>query len=87
MHGVTGTFRNGHVELSESVDWPDGTRLEVVPVGTGDTPRGNGPTGKFRHHRRLLTQTISPLVTAKAAIRLHSHVYDGDSSGRKYRGR
>ena len=36
MQSVTATFRNGHVELSEAVDWPDGTRLEVVPVTDGN---------------------------------------------------
>lgn len=34
MAGVIATFRNGRVELSEDVDWPEGTRLEVLPVAT-----------------------------------------------------
>lgn len=29
---VTATFRNGRVEFDEPRDWPDGTRLQVVPV-------------------------------------------------------
>ena len=36
MHHVTAIFRNGRVELAEDVNWPDGTRLEVVPVGPPD---------------------------------------------------
>jgi hypothetical protein len=48
MHGVTATFRNGRVELAKPVDWPDGTQLEVVPVG---------PTGDQRSHAE------SPMTT------------------------
>ena len=33
MQSVTATFRNGRVELTESVDWPDGTQVEVMPLG------------------------------------------------------
>ncbi len=29
---VGATFRDGHVELDESQDWPQGLRLQVVPV-------------------------------------------------------
>jgi len=32
MASVTAIFRNGHIELVEPVDWPDGTRVEVTPV-------------------------------------------------------
>ena len=28
MQSATATFRNGRVELTESVDWPDGTQME-----------------------------------------------------------
>ena len=34
MHKTLATFRNGHVEFDHKVDWPDGTRLEVMPTGT-----------------------------------------------------
>ena len=32
MGTVTAVFRNGRIELSQSVDWPDGTRVEVTPI-------------------------------------------------------
>ena len=47
MHGVTGTFRNGRVELGESVDWPDGTQLEVVPVGAANSQDPNDEPSLF----------------------------------------
>jgi len=34
MGSVTATFRNGRIELAEPVDWPDGTQVEVTPVGS-----------------------------------------------------
>lgn len=33
MHIATATFQNGRLELSEPVDWPDGTLVEVIPLG------------------------------------------------------
>ena len=39
MQIATATFRNGRVELTESVDWPDGTQVEVTPLGTPDRRR------------------------------------------------
>jgi hypothetical protein len=39
MQSVTATFRNGRVELTESADWPDGTQVEVTPLGTPDRRR------------------------------------------------
>jgi len=32
MQSVTATFRNGRIEMDESVDWPDGTQVEITPV-------------------------------------------------------
>jgi hypothetical protein len=32
MQIVTATWRNGHVELLEGVDWAEGTQLRVAPV-------------------------------------------------------
>ena len=51
MQRVTATFRNGRVELTESVDWPDGTSVEVMPVAdsvsqTGH-PMAHWPDGFF----------------------------------------
>ncbi len=34
MVGVLATFRDGRVELSAPVGWPDGTELEVVPIAS-----------------------------------------------------
>lgn len=54
MHSVTATYRNGRIELAESVDWPDGTPVEVMPVGVQDerqrsagTPLKTWPPGFF----------------------------------------
>ncbi|HUG71085.1 MAG TPA: hypothetical protein VMM76_25270 [Pirellulaceae bacterium] len=43
MQSATATFRNGRVELTESVDWPDGTRVEVTPLGAPDRRRLDVP--------------------------------------------
>jgi len=32
MDVITATFRNGHLELSEPVNWPDGMQVRVVPL-------------------------------------------------------
>jgi len=51
MESVTATFRNGRVELTESVDWPDGIRLEVSPLNdsakTAQGPMTRWPEGFF----------------------------------------
>jgi len=45
MSEINGTFRNGHVELDSSVDWPDGVRVTVVPSSNhAKSPRSNGST-------------------------------------------
>jgi hypothetical protein len=36
VQNVTATFRNGRVELAESVDWPEGTRVEIRPLAAPD---------------------------------------------------
>jgi hypothetical protein len=47
MEKALATFHNGKVEFDEPVDWPDGTRLEVVPatrsVGLKDSDRPETP--------------------------------------------
>ncbi|MCH8150674.1 MAG: NAD-binding protein [Planctomycetes bacterium] len=37
------TYRDGAVHLDDSVDWPDGARLEVIPVLCGDSGDLSGP--------------------------------------------
>jgi hypothetical protein len=32
MHAVQAIFRNGRLELTQPVDWPDGTRAQVIPL-------------------------------------------------------
>jgi hypothetical protein len=32
MNVATAIYRNGHLELTSPVDWPDGTSVEVKPV-------------------------------------------------------
>ena len=41
MHAVQVTFRNGQLELMQPVDWPDGTRAEVIPL-TPTIPAATG---------------------------------------------
>ena len=56
MHSVHATFREGRVELTEPVDWPDGTPVEVrpLPVGQqGATPKlTRWPDGFFEQLRQ-----------------------------------
>ncbi len=33
MHSVTGTFKNGVVELNESVSWTDGQQVTITVAG------------------------------------------------------
>jgi hypothetical protein len=35
MKKALATFRDGHVQLDDPVDWPEGTRLEVTPAKLG----------------------------------------------------
>lgn len=37
MQRATATIRHGRVELTEPVDWPDGTPVEVVVVQPAET--------------------------------------------------
>ena len=39
MNSANATFRNGRIELSEHVDWPEGTAVEVRPL---DQKTANG---------------------------------------------
>ena len=32
MRPATATFRNGRLELTSAVNWPDGTQVEVTPL-------------------------------------------------------
>ena len=32
MRSATATFRNGRLELTSAVNWPDGTQVEVTPL-------------------------------------------------------
>lgn len=51
MKSVPATFRNGRVELAESVDWPDGTAVEVVLLNherhNGEPPMTQWPDAFF----------------------------------------
>ncbi len=51
MVGVLATFRDGRVELSTPVGWPDGTELEVVPIATKGNAQAlvdDGPVESYR---------------------------------------
>ena len=51
MQSVAATFRNGRVELSESVDWPEGIAVKVTPLaqkpGEIKPPMTEWPEGFF----------------------------------------
>lgn len=34
MHPIQATYRDGQLELLQPVDWPNGTRAEVIPLST-----------------------------------------------------
>ena len=40
MNEIEGTYRNGHVELTAPVNWPDGTPVTVQPQQYDDDPAG-----------------------------------------------
>lgn len=39
MKTATATFRNGRLELTSPVDWPDGVKVEVRPLTESATQR------------------------------------------------
>jgi hypothetical protein len=49
LERVLATFRNGGLELSSPVDWPEGTGVEVVPlrdrIGMDEEEWPNTPDG------------------------------------------
>jgi hypothetical protein len=47
MHKVMATYRDGSVILDDAVDWPNGTRIEVVQVGVNAT-NGSPPASGVR---------------------------------------
>ena len=61
MHSVQATFRNGRLELMQSVDWPDGTRAEVTPLpitmpppADARAPHATWPPGYFEQTAGVL---------------------------------
>jgi hypothetical protein len=40
MQALTGTMRNGHIELDDPAELPEGTRVEVLPLEPAPTTRG-----------------------------------------------
>ena len=62
MRAVQATIRNGRLELMHPVDWPDGTRAEVIPLlntepssaDTGVSP-ATWPPGYFEQTAGALT--------------------------------
>lgn len=36
MESITAIIHNGQIDLAQPVDWPDGTRVEVRPIGVGE---------------------------------------------------
>lgn len=38
MQAIQATYRDGRLELMQSVDWPDGTRAEVIPFSSTTPP-------------------------------------------------
>lgn len=62
MNDISGTYRDGHIELDAAVDWPDGSRVRVSaepPYSNGTSDVGIDPadyqdTPEFR--ARLIAQ-------------------------------
>lgn len=56
MHSITGTFQAGRIELPDSVNWPDGTKVEIRPLVPGlqagvPAQLNQWPAGFFDHLR------------------------------------
>ncbi len=43
MHRITATIRAGQIELTEAINWPDGTRVEVRPLTPSAPPNTEVP--------------------------------------------
>lgn len=57
MQSVTATFHNGRLKLTQPVDWPDGTQVEVTPIGAsvgGDQEARKMPGEAYRDLIRRL---------------------------------
>jgi hypothetical protein len=37
MGSITAVYHNGRIELPETVDWPDGTQVDVTPINAPPT--------------------------------------------------
>ena len=43
MNAIKATVKGGRLELQVPPDWPDGTEVEIHPVGPGGTVGNDGP--------------------------------------------
>ena len=44
MQKALATFRDGRIEIDSRVDWPEGTRLEVLPIESVGMNEADWPT-------------------------------------------
>ena len=44
MQKALATFRDGRIEIDNGVDWPEGTRLEVLPIESVGMNEADWPT-------------------------------------------
>jgi hypothetical protein len=54
MQSVQATFCDGRLELMQPVDWPNGTRAEVIPL-SGEYASATWPAGYFESTAGALT--------------------------------
>jgi hypothetical protein len=47
MDTVQATFRNGRLELMQPVDWPEGTRANVIPLTATPSAAEGDPLGAW----------------------------------------
>ncbi|MEX2170208.1 MAG: hypothetical protein WD851_12925 [Pirellulales bacterium] len=62
MHAVQATFRNGQLELMQPVDWPDGTRAEVIPLTYTASPSKESVEGQRSWPVAYFEQTAGALA-------------------------
>jgi hypothetical protein len=60
MNEISGTYRDGHVELNAAVNWPEGTAVTVVPQLAAVDAHDSDPPGTRFPYVDLPDGTILP---------------------------
>ena len=75
MNAIKATVIGGRIELKVPSEWPDGTEVEIHPVGRGSPAEDDGPMSPDEIARALAAMDkVEPLVLTdeeRAAIEAH----------------